>query len=163
MLKTKFIKLYATVENEGKEEQEALYFPLSLILEYLDTDDLTEFMEEYTTDDTNELEALAHLRGYNPRIKEPISRWYSVRSLQAFKKLVKELDGRATIKSGENLTPEKVEELYKRNKRSTLVGLFMVNSGTYFVIDKLTQEIRDGQNYTVFTPQNKIDNDFHVM
>lgn len=57
MLKTKLIKLYATVENEGIERQEALYFPLSLILEYLDTDDLTEFMEEYTTDDTNELEA----------------------------------------------------------------------------------------------------------
>lgn len=161
MPKTKLIKLYATVENEGTERQEALYFPLSVVSEYLAGADLTEFMEEYTTDDTNELEALAYLRGYNPR--EPISRWYSVRSLQAFKKLVKELDGRATIKSGENLTPEKTEELYKRNKRKTLVGLFMVNSGTYFVIDKLTQETIDGQNYAVFTPQNKIDNDFHVM
>lgn len=161
MQKTKLVKLYATVENEGTERQEALYFPLSVVSEYLAGADLTEFMEEYTTDDTNELEALAYLRGYNPR--EPISRWYSVRSLQAFKKLVKELDGRATIKSGGNLTPEKIEELYKRNKRKTLVGLFMVNSGTYFVIDKLTQEIRDEQNYTVFTPQNKIDNDFHVM
>lgn len=161
MPKTKLIKLYATVENEGTERQEALYFPLSVVSEYLAGADLTEFMEEYTTDDTNELEALAYLRGYNPR--EPISRWYSVRSLQAFKKLVKELDGRATIKSGGNLTPEKIEELYKRNKRKTLVGLFMVNSGTYFIIDKLTPEIRDEQNYTVFTPQNKLDNDFHVM
>lgn len=163
MPKTKLIKLYAIVENEGTEEQEALYFPLSVVNEFLAGADLTldEFMQEYTTDDTNELEALAYLRGYNPR--EPISRWYSVRSLQAFKKLVKELDGRATIKSGGNLTPEKIEELYKRNKRKTLVGLFMVNSGTYFIIDKLTQEIRDEQNYTVFTPQNKIDDDFHVM
>lgn len=161
MPKTKLIKLYATVENEGTERQEALYFPLSVVSEYLAGADLTEFMEEYTTDDTNELEALAYLRGYNPR--EPISRWYSVRSLQAFKKLVKELDGRATIKSGGNLTPEKIEELYKRNKRKTLVGLFIVNSGTYFIIDKLTPEIRDEQNYTVFTPQNKLDNDFHVM
>ena len=163
MPKTKLIKLYATVENEGTEEQEALYFPLSVVSEYLAGAGLTldEFIEEYTTDDTNELEALAYLRGYNPR--EPIARWYSVRSLQAFKKLVKELDGRATIKSGGNLTPEKIEELYKRNKRSTLVGLFMVNSGAYFVIDKLTPEIRDEQSYTVFTPQNKLDNDFHVM
>lgn len=161
MQKTKLVKLYATVENEGTERQEALYFPLSVVSEYLAGADLTEFMEEYTTDDTNELEALAYLRGYNPR--EPISRWYSVRSLQALKKLVKELDGRATIKSGENLTPEKIEELYKRNKRKTLVGLFMVNSGTYFVIDKLTPEIRDEQNYTVFTPQDKLDDDFHVM
>lgn len=161
MPKTKFVKLYATVDNGGTEEQEALYFPLSVVSEYLAGADLNEFLQEYTTDDTNELEALAYLRGYNPR--EPIARWYSVRSLQAFKKLVKELDGRATIKSGENLTPEKIEELYKRNKRSTLVGLFMVNSGAYFVIDKLTPEIIDEQSYTVFTPQNKLDNDFHVM
>lgn len=161
MPKTKLIKLYATVENEGTEEQEALYFPLSVVSEYLAGADLNEFLQEYTTDDTNELEALAYLRGYNPR--EPISRWYSVRSLQAFKNLVKELDGRATIKSGGELTPEKVEELYKRNKRNTLVGLFMVNSGTYFVIDKLTQETVNGQNYAVFTPQDKLDDDFHVM
>lgn len=163
MPKTKLIKLYATVDNEGTEEQEALYFPLSVVNEFLAGADLTldEFIEEYTTDDTNELEALAYLRGYNPR--EPIVRWYSVRSLQAFKKLVKELDGRATIKSGGELTPEKVEELYKRNKRNTLVGLFMVNSGTYFVIDKLTQETVNGQNYTVFTPQDKLDDDFYIM
>lgn len=163
MPKTKLIKLYATVDNEGTEEQEALYFPLSVVNEFLAGADLTldEFMQEYTTDDTNELEALAYLRGYNPR--EPISRWYSVRSLQAFKKLVKELDGRATIKSGGNLTPEKIEELYKRNKRNTLVGLFMVNSGAYFVIDTLTQEIREGQNYNVFTPQDKLDEGFYIM
>lgn len=161
MLRTRLVKLYATVENDGKEEQETLYFPLSVILEYLDTDDLTEFMEEYTTDDTNALEALAYLRGYDPR--EPISRWYSVGSLQAFKKLVKELDGRATIKSGGELTPAKIEELYKRNKRNTLVGLFMVKSGAYFVIDTLTQEIRGGRNYTVFTPQDKLDDDFYIM
>lgn len=163
MPKTKLIKLYATVENEGTEEQEALYFPLSVVSEYLAGAGLTldEFIEEYTTDDTNELEALAYLRGYNPR--EPIARWYSVRSLQAFKKLVKELDGRATIKSGGNLTPEKIEELYKRNKRNTLVGLFMVNSGAYFVIDTLTQEIREGQNYNVFTPQDKLDEGFYIM
>lgn len=30
MQKTKLIRLYATVENEGTEEQEALYFPLSV-------------------------------------------------------------------------------------------------------------------------------------
>lgn len=163
MQKTKLIKLYATVENEGTEEQEALYFPLSVVNEFLAGAGLTldEFIEEYTTDDTNELEALAFLRGYNPR--EPIARWYSVRSLQAFKKLVKELDGRATIKSGGDLTPAKIEELYKRNKRNTLVGLFMVNSGAYFVIDKLTPEIRDGHNYAVFTPQDKLDNDFYIM
>lgn len=161
MPKTKLVKLYATVDNGGTEEQEALYFPLSVVSEYLAGADLNEFLQEYTTDDTNELEALAYLRGYNPR--EPISRWYSVRSLQAFKKLVKELDGRATIKSGGDLTPAKVEELYKRNKRNTLVGLFMVNSGTYFVIDKLTQEIRERQNYNVFTPQDKLDDDFYIM
>lgn len=161
MPKTKLVKLYATVENEVKEEQEALYFPLSVVNEYLAGADLDEFLEEYTTDDTNELEALAYLRGYDPR--EPISRWYSVRSLQAFKKLVKELDGRATIKSGGDLTPAKVEELYKRNKRNTLVGLFMVKSGAYFVIDTLTQEIREGQNYNVFTPQDKLDDGFYIM
>lgn len=163
MPKTKLIKLYATVDNEGTEEQEALYFPLSVVNEFLAGAGLTldEFIEGYTTDDTNELEALAYLRGYNPR--EPIARWYSVRSLQAFKKLVKELDGRATIKSGGDLTPAKIEELYKRNKRNTLVGLFMVNSGAYFVIDKLTPEIRDGHNYTVFTPQNKLDEGFYIM
>lgn len=161
MSKTKLIKLYATVENEGKEEQEALYFPLSVVNEYLAGADLDEFLEEYTTDDTNELEALAYLRGYDPR--EPISRWYSVRSLQAFKKLVKELDGRATIKSGGELTPAKIEELYKRNKRNTLVGLFMVKSGAYFVIDTLTQEIRGRRNYTVFTPQDKLDDAFYIM
>lgn len=69
MPKTKLIKLYATVDNEGAEEQEALYFPLSVVNEFLAGADLTldEFIEEYTTDDTNELEALAYLRGYNPR------------------------------------------------------------------------------------------------
>lgn len=49
------VTMYETIENEHSEYQKEYKFPIEVVLEYLETDDLNElynFLEEYNSDDT---------------------------------------------------------------------------------------------------------------
>ncbi|CAD0300838.1 hypothetical protein [Enterococcus phage vB_EfaH_149] len=49
------VTMYETIENEYSEYQKEHKFPIKIVLEYLETDDLNElnnFLEEYNSDDT---------------------------------------------------------------------------------------------------------------